>query len=111
MSRGLSDFVVTDKSGLLTVDSEKLSKLPDEEFRRRYNEDMEDYIRNHRRDPLCDECRNPVLAPESLVRFSGVNLHSLCFLGIYSTFRETLTPENRQYFDKILAVRSTPARI
>jgi hypothetical protein len=104
MGRGLTEFVV-ESTGHLTFDLKKISELSDEEFREKYNEEMEDYIKNHGRDARCQKCYDPIKTPSDLVRYFGVNLHSLCFLNLYKEARENLHERDRVYFDRVAQIR------
>lgn len=101
MSKGLTDFVVEDNSGMLIYDIKKITSagLSLHDFRRKYIEEMQGFFDNHNNLVSCSRCFAEIATPENLIRYFGNNLHFSCFTTIYGREREGLEEKARAFFD------------
>lgn len=105
MGKGLNDFLVKDPlGGFSIIDMDRVSKLPIEEFRKRYVEDMQTYLDSHPRPIVeCGGCLEDIDSAADLIRRYGVNFHRECFKDVHEKERGKYNEYEEKYFDLVLA--------
>tara|TARA_Y100000310_G_scaffold340196_1_gene435162 strand:- start:365 stop:685 length:321 start_codon:yes stop_codon:yes gene_type:complete len=97
-------FSVENSSGLLVADIVGLGSLSEGEFNEWYLAQMEDYVGNRGKDPVCNGCSESVETSKDLRRYFGRNLHSDCFMDEYSRERDEVRQADRDYFDLVARI-------
>ena len=112
MKRNLGQYFIEDRNGLLTLDVLRLMELSDEDFSNWRLSEMQNYFKNHGRNPTCSRCSVIIESPDNLVRYFGENLHSSCFMEKYKREKNNLNEGEQTYFDRVLSlIKNVPTRI
>ena len=105
--KGLDDYVIEGKNGLLTLDFERLEELSIKEFRRIHLEENEKFIYNHVQQighkPKCVDCPRKIDLADDLIREHDGSSHLNCFMLKYNAeLRETFPENEQKYFDRLI---------
>jgi len=107
--KGLKEYLVKSKSGLLTLDFGKIMGISNRDFRKIHFEENMLFLDSHAKLtghlPFCEYCEGNIEKPEELIREHGGSSHVYCFESIYeSELRENFCEEEQKYFDRLLMV-------
>lgn len=113
---GIKDLIIAagKLTGVPTLDFPRIEGLSVEEFRAVYIAEMEQFIKDYGKNPICSRCSTIAIidGPNNLIRYLGENLHFECFKKAYSEERGGLSEREQRYLDLVSRmVVNVPTRI